>query len=335
MSKYPDFIPKSKKSEPLKKVLNQTIYLLINLGIPLENETCRRLERIAMAFLAICNIKSSQEWSQIKENSRNFGLRTRDIIRYWNEHFEENVSESSYDDIRRKDLKLLVLGEIVIKTASNPNAATNDATRVFALNPDYLEIIALFGTNNWDNLAKNFISQRQTLTNKLSASRNISLIPVTFLSGKKLELSQGKHNELQKAVIEEFLPRYGYGAEVLYVGDTADKFLHIEREKLTDLNFFELSHQELPDIIAYSAQKNWLYLIEAVYSSGAISPIRLLELKNLTQECTADIIFVTAFLDRKTFRKFVADIGWETEVWIADEPDHLIHFDGDKFLGSY
>lgn len=208
MSQYPDFIPKSNKSEQLKNILNQGIYILINLGIPLENQTCRRLERIAMAFLAICNVKSPQEWSQIKENSSNYALRTRDIIRYWNTYFEENVSESSYDDIRRKDLKLLVLGEIVIKTASNPNAATNDGTRVFGLNPDYLEIIALFGTNNWDNLAKNFISERQTLANKLSASRNISLIPVTLPSGKKLELSQGKHNELQKAVIEEFLGSY-------------------------------------------------------------------------------------------------------------------------------
>ncbi len=161
------------------------------------------------------------------------------------------------------------------------------------------------------------------------------MIPVTFPSGKKIEFTQGQHNELQKAVIEEFLPRYGYGAEVLYVGDTADKFLHIEREKLTDLKFFELGHGELPDIVAYSPQKNWLYLIEAVYSSGVISPIRLLELKKLTQECVADIIFVTSFLERKTFRKFVADIAWETEVWIADEPDHLIHFDGEKFLGAY
>jgi type II restriction enzyme len=110
--------------------------------------------RHILSILAICNIKSPQEWSQIKENYTNYALTTRDIIRYWNTHFEENVSESSYDDIRRKDLKLLVLGEIVIKTASNPNAAANDGTRVFGLNPDYLEIIALFGTNNWENLAK-------------------------------------------------------------------------------------------------------------------------------------------------------------------------------------
>lgn len=318
MSKYPNFISKSNKNEQLKNLLNQAIYILINLGIPLENQTDRRLERIAMAFLATCNIKLTQEWSQIREIQSNYALRTRDIIRYWNRYFEENISESSYDDIRRKDLKLLVLGDIVIKSASNPNAATNDGTRVFGLNPDYIEIITIFGCENWENLAQNFIKQRETLTDKLSSPRNMSLIPVTFPSGKQIEFTQGKHNELQKAVIEQFLPRYGYGAEVLYVGDTADKFLYIEREKLADLNFFELAHGELPDIVAYSPQKNWLYLIEAVYSSGVISPIRLLELKQLTKECKADIIFVTTFLERKTFRKFVADIAWETEVWIAN-----------------
>ena len=92
---------------------------------------------------------------------------------------------------------------------------------------------------------------------------------------------------------------------------------------------------ELPDIVAYSKTKNWLFLIEAVHSSGPISPIRLLELKRLAKECTAEIVFVTAFLTRDTFRKFAPEIAWETEVWIADAPDHMVHFDGDKFLGPY
>ncbi len=140
---------------------------------------------------------------------------------------------------------------------------------------------------------------------------------------------------MQKQIIEEFLPRYGYGAEVLYIGDTSDKYLFIQKERLLQLRFFEIGHEELPDIIAYSKEKNWLYLIEAVHSSGAIDEIRLMQLASLTKQCTADIIYVTAFLNRKTFRKFIQDIAWETEVWIADSPDHLIHFNGDKFLGPY
>ena len=153
--------------------------------------------------------------------------------------------------------------------------------------------------------------------------------------GGKIEFSSGEHNDLQKEIIEEFLPRYGFGAEILYVGDTSDKYLHLEKKKLETLNFFEISHEELPDIIAYSKEKNWIYLIEAVHSSGPISELRLLQLKKLTEKCTSEIVYITAFFDRPKFRQFITEIAWETEVWIADNPNHLVHFNGDKFLGPY
>ena len=160
-------------------------------------------------------------------------------------------------------------------------------------------------------------------------------LPVALPSGKLLSLTKGKHNELQKAIIEEFLPRYGEQSEVLYLGDTAKKFLHVDRVKLDSLKFFEIAHDELPDVVAYSKSKNWLYLVEAVHSSGPISTLRHEQLRKLTKECTAEIVYVTAFLDRETFRKYAPDIAWETEVWIAESPDHVIHFDGKRFLGPY
>ena len=140
---------------------------------------------------------------------------------------------------------------------------------------------------------------------------------------------------MQKEIIEQFLPRFGSDCAVLYIGDTSNKSLHIEIEELKKLNFFELSHDELPDIIAYSESKNWLYLIEAVHSSGPMSEIRVHQLKKLLKDTKAEIIFVTAFLSRNEFRKWVIEVAWETEVWIADNPDHMIHFNGHKFLGAY
>ena len=154
-------------------------------------------------------------------------------------------------------------------------------------------------------------------------------------SGLELAFSEGEHNELQKAIVEEFLPRFGYGAEILYIGDTSNKYLYLDKKKLEELNFFEISHEELPDIVAFSRKKKWLYLIEAVHSSGPISELRLLQLKKLTINCTVDLVFVTAFLNRKKFRQFIQDVAWETEVWIAENPDHLVHFNGEKFLGPF
>lgn len=322
----------SEKSAKVQELINTALFILDKFGIPL-NATPRRLERMAIAFLASGNIKTVADLKNTKDLNDGHALKTREIISFVNAHFGENISSGSYDDIRRKDLKLLTVAEVVLQ--SSPNAATNDSTRGYTLNPTYAELIRSFGTTDWEKLVTDKLRHIEPLNTKLKREREIAKVNVTLPSGGKLTFSAGEHNNLQKAIIEDFLPRYGYGAEVLYVGDTSDKYLYLEQEALTKLNFFEISHEELPDVIAYSKQKNWLYLIEAVHSSGPINELRLIQLQKLTKSCKADIVYVTAFLDKAKFRKFIADIAWETEVWIADNPDHLVHFNGDKFLGPY
>jgi len=320
------------KSKQVQELINTTLYILENFGIPL-NSTPRRIERMAIAFLATGNIKSISDFKNIQDFNTAFSLKTREIINYVNKHFGESISSGSYDDIRRKDLKLLTVAEVVLR--SSPNAATNDSTRGYSVNPFYAKLIKGYGSKNWKQGVEEKLKGVEPLNQKLKRARDIKKVKATLPSGGKIEFSAGKHNDLQKAIIEDFLPRYGFGAEVLYVGDTSNKYLHLEKVKLEELNFFKISHEELPDIIAYSKEKNWIYLIEAVHSSGPISEIRLLQLQELTRKCKAEIVYVTAFLTRPKFRQFIVDIAWETEVWIVDNPDHLVHFNGDKFLGPY
>jgi hypothetical protein len=303
---------------------------LSSVGIPISDKTERSLERMAMALLAVAGV--SNHWQEATD--RRF-LKTREVIIFINQNFEEHISSGSYDDIRRKDLKLLVIAGFVINSSEKLDAATNDPTRGYSLSPEFKTLIHTFGTQNWHKNLETFMANRVTLEALLSRKRSIAKVPIKLPNGKLLDLSMGKHNDLQKAIIEEFLPRYGQGCEVLYIGDTSNKMLYLDEAKLKELHFFELAHDELPDIIAYDKQRNWLYLIEAVHSSGSISEVRMLELKRLTKGCKADIVYVTAFLTKTEFRKWVTDIAWETEVWIAENPDHLIHFNGDKFLGPY
>ncbi len=320
------------KTAKVQELINSTLFILDCFGIPLETSP-RRLERMAIAFLACGDIKAIEDLKIAKDWNSGYSLKTRDIINFVNEHFNEKISSGSYDDIRRKDLKLLTLSEVVLR--SSPNSATNDSTRGYSLNPTYAELIRDFGSDNWWQIVSERLKNIEPLSQKLKRDRAIQKVEVILPSGGELSFSAGEHNDLQKAIIEEFLPRFGYGAEVLYVGDTSDKYLYLEKEKLEKLLFFEISHEELPDVIAYSKKKNWLYLIEAVHSSGPISEVRLLQLQKLTKNCTADIVYVTAFLTKQKFRQFIAEIAWETEVWIADNLDHLVHFNGDKFLGPY
>jgi hypothetical protein len=325
-----NYITKSKKSKPVQKIINEALEILDSVGIPLNSKTERAMEKMAVCFLAVAGVK--KDWSKAIENAN---LKSRDIIKIVNENFEEKISPGSYDDIRRKDLKLLVLADIVINSGVNKRSATNDPTRGYALHPDFKNLIVSYKTKDWKNSLKNFNENKPSLAEILSRKRNLEQIPVKLPSGKPLELSLGDHNVLQKEIIEQFLPRFGSDCSVLYIGDTSNKSLHMEIEELKKLNFFELSHDELPDIIAYSKKNNWLYLIEAVHSSGPMSEIRVHQLKKLLKDSNAELIFVTAFLNRAEFRKWVIDVAWETEVWIADNPDHMIHFNGHKFLGAY
>jgi len=153
--------------------------------------------------------------------------------------------------------------------------------------------------------------------------------------GKQLYLTPGKHNELQIAIIEKFGPRYAANSTVLYLGDAAKKFVIYEREKLEQLSVPMTTHDKLPDIILYDETKNWLYLIEAVTSHGPVSHKRRYELERLLKNCTAKPIYVSAFLNLSEFRRHVPHIAWETEVWIAETPEHMIHYNGEKFLGPH
>lgn len=321
------------KSLDLQKLINETIHLLSALGLPLEKETPRRLERTASAFLAILDLTATGKWQEAKDLATPRSLLSKQIIRYWQKHFGEKISEGSYDDIRRQDLLHLYLAGIVSTDDSHKDQ--NDGTRAFGLNTEFSEVVRTYGSEGWENRVQAFVSTHGTLQERLNRPRDLPVTEVALPSGERLSFLGGPHNQLQKAIVEEFLPRFGNGAEVLYVGDTANKYAFLNRERLTHLKFFDVEESKLPDVIAYSKSRNWIFLIEAVYSSGPISSERRLVLTQLLKACTASPVYVTAFLDKATFRKFSPDIAWETEVWIASDPDHLVHFDGEKFLGPY
>ena len=160
----------------------------------------------------------------------------------------------------------------------------------------------------------------------------MTMMPVN-INGESFKFSTGKHNELQKAIIEEFAPRFAPNSECLYVGDTIEKNLVKNVEKLKELGFEITLHDKMPDVVLYREDKDWIYFVESVTSVGPMDPKRILEIEEMTKDVTAGKIFVTAFLDFKTYKKFAEELAWETEVWIAEMPEHMIHLNGDRFMG--
>lgn len=321
---------RSQKHPASQKVINEAVHLLEVCGLPMSEKSVRQREKSAMSFLAVAGVTHSAAWPSSGES---LPLGTRKIIHFINKHFQESISEGSYDDIRRKDLKDAVQAGLVIASAGKPGSSVNDPTRGYALAEDFAKLVRTFGQKGWQASAAAFMAKRASLAEERRAKAVFETIPVILPNGMKLSLSNGPHNLLQKAIVEQFLPRFGYGATVVYIGDTAQKSLHVDSVLAEKLNLDLDLAKKIPDVIAYAEGKKWLYLIEAVHSFGPISNERRMDLTQFAAGSKSGIVFVTAFLDLKSFRKCAADIGWDTEVWIAAEPDHLIHWNGDRFLG--
>lgn len=209
---------------------------------------------------------------------------------------------------------------------------TNSPNYRYRLTEETLRLISQIQTQELEKSISRFLEYHEKLIDIYASKKKMTMMPVR-INGADFSFSAGKHNELQKAIIEEFAPRFAPNAECLYVGDTIKKDLVKNVRKLEALGFEITLHDKMPDVVLYREDKNWIYFIESVTSVGPMDPKRILEIEDMTKDVIAGKIFVTAFLDFKTYKKFSEALAWETEVWIAEMPEHMIHLNGDKFLG--
>jgi hypothetical protein len=316
--------------------VDEALLILSSIGIPIDSLTVVGKDRLALAFLAIANIRPDTAWADasVFTESTGWKLTSRQIIRFQNEFWGQDISPGSYDDIRRVDLEPLLLSGVAVASAGNPNSNQNNPTRSYAIHPQAANLLRSFGTEQAYNEIAGFLEKAGSLEERLERRRPIKL-DARLPDGNLIRLAQGEHNILQKAILEEFLPRFAPVSRVLYIGDASDKYLHLDAEELLALGIAEIAHDTLPDLVVVDEQHQWLLLIEAVHSSNPISKMRHLALEAFTANCKLPKVFVSVFADRKQFRKFVLDISWETEVWLMDSPGHLIHFNGDRYLGPH
>lgn len=302
-------------------------HILRALGLPPAQQN----EIAALTLLALVQVRPDDAWSSASRSRQ--GL-TKGIMTFAAEAYGRVYAANTRETFRRQALHQFVQARIAERNAFEPELATNSSLNHYSITEDALAVIQTYGTPAWDDAVAEFRATYGSLADVYAGRRTRgTLVPITLPDGQTIELSPGRHNQVQKAVVEEFAPRFAAGSQVLYIGDTAKKNIIMDVETLAELGFDANDHDKLPDVVLYLPGNNWLYLIEAITSHGPMSPKRVFELQERLEGSSAGLVFVSAFPDMKEFRKHMRDIAWETEVWLADMPDHLIHFNGDRFLG--
>lgn len=264
----------------------------------------------------------------VMERSKNDWIRIHDMIQFANTFYGTNYAENSREAFRKQALHRFRTAAL----AEDNGMATNSPNYRYRLTEETLKMLKTFQSVEWQKSLNRFRMYHETLIDIYASKKKMTMIPVK-INGADLEFSAGKHNELQKAIIEEFAPRFAPDSECLYVGDTVEKDLVKNAAKLTELGFEITLHDKMPDVVLYREDNDWIYFVESVTSAGPMDPKRVLEITEMTKKVKGGKIFVTAFLDFKTYKKFSELLAWETEVWIAEMPEHMIHLNGNRFLG--
>ena len=290
------------------------------IGMPVRQQS----DICCYSLLALAGIKPCDKW----KNASQDWIRIHDVIDFTKKYYKKTYAENTRETIRKTCMHAFREAAII----EDSGTATNSPKYQYRLTDEALSLIRKYTSDFFKDSLNLFLKEHKSLIEKYSSKKKMDLLPVS-VNGKDLNFSPGKHNQLQKEIIENFAPRFAPNCTCLYVGDTTKKDLLKDVKTMSELGFCITLHDKMPDIVLYRKDKNWIYFIEAVTSVGAMTPQRLLEINKMTESVSSGKIFVTAFPDRKTYKGFISEIAWETEVWIAKEPDHLIHLNGDKFLG--
>lgn len=301
--------------------------IILSLGLPRAQQN----ERSALSLLALLNLTPGTPWAK----AQNPLVGITPIMDWAREHYGKEYAPNTRETFRRQTMHQFCDAGVALYNPDKPDRPVNSPKAVYQVEPAALALLRNFGTPQWHDNLTTYLSERQTLVAKYAKEREQNRIPVEIAPGKEITLSPGEHSELIRAIIADFAPRFAPGSVLVYAGDTGEKWGYFDAALLAGLGVDVDSHGKMPDVVLHFVEKNWLLLVESVTSHGPVDGKRHAELAKLFAGSTAGLVYVTAFPNRSIMGRYLPEIAWETEVWVADAPSHLIHFNGVRFLGPY
>lgn len=307
--------------------IDEALDILRQVGMPRGQQN----ERSALTLLALLNLTPEKSWQDIEQPM----LGVTPIMDWARDAYGKQYAPNTRETVRRQTLHQFVDGGICLYNPDKPDRPVNSPKACYQIAPDLFEALAKYHTEDWDKAIKSWLVDSETLIAQYAKEREMEMIPLVLDDGTEIRLSPGEHSKLIHDIVMDFGPRFAPGSEVIYLGDTGAKEDFFRKERLAELGVVVNRKGKLPDVVLYWPDRDWLLLIESVTSHGPVDGKRHSELSKLFEEATPGLVYVTAFPDRRTMGKYLSDISWETEVWVADAPTHMIHFNGDRFLGPH
>lgn len=237
--------------------LKESIQILAAIGMP----SAQQNERSALTLLSLAGMTPMMDW--------------------FREHYGKDYKPNTRETVRRQTVHQFVAAGLAIYNSDLPDRPVNSPKAVYQLSPDALRLLQAFGTEGWEEELARFLEVHGSLASEYAKDRDRAKIPLRIRENLEIQRSPGQHSRLIRDIVEEFGPRFAPGSELVYVGDTGDKWGYADEELLAKFGIPLSSHGKMPDVVLYDRERDWLFLVESVTSHGPMDGKRIAELKTL------------------------------------------------------
>lgn len=140
-------------------------------------------------------------------------------------------------------------------------------------------------------------------------------------------------DSVTNAVLTEFCSRFAPRGRVLWVNEVGEEPAYKRPDAFHYLKLRSPPWHDLPNIVISDEKRNWLFLIDIPRIRSQMNGERCAVLEKIFRGHGLGLVFLNAFKNRRELGDLLLDLPWQTVAWIAEEPDHMIHFNGGRLLG--
>lgn len=299
-------IKNGNKTDEIKSLICSVLDIISLAGISTDRLTERIKEQISMACLAMGGVTNS-----LKEIQPFCYITSKDIIKFWNKHYNDTMNPGSYDSIRDNCVKKLVEKGIAVSQAKESSLTKNSSTAGYGLSDMFVKLVKAYGTDSQDETLAQFKQYQSTLdTTIIEAAKNTrgfqkvsakSMKEVFLLYLKKTSKQMENYNDYVESIckkIDPMLNKDFQGTSSIYQLTDEKELVSIvqaiieENDNLDGLleeNWKDASSKNFKDYVLWTTLRQYRDYLALLNASSFIFNGKLSALKRTPIDVSANV----------------------------------------------
>lgn len=148
----------------IQQKIEEALQILKTLGFPRAQQN----ERSALTLLALLNLKPAMSWSRAESPLRGI----TPMMDFFREFYGKNYKPNTRETVRRQTVHQFLEAGLIVVNPDQPERPINSPNVVYQIEQGALELLRTFGTSEWEQNLRTYLSSVETLQKRYAQERD-------------------------------------------------------------------------------------------------------------------------------------------------------------------